>query len=133
MKIFKCITLCYAIFLSAVSCAHAEDSLTVENTQTDVTVFVKHEYKRGPAFDSVSPHNIKVMSRDEVSTACKKDLVCKIDFTYPLANNKEHLLGSVYMDLRRIPMMLVEYDVSYDSQYQMQINMENNHVIIVPR
>jgi len=123
----------YNLFLM-ISCSIVyADSLTVENTQTDVPVYLKHEYERGPFFDSVLPHNVKTISRDEISSACKKDLVCKIDFTYMLANNKEHLLGSIYMDLRRIPMMLVEYDVSYDSQYQLQINMENNHVIVVPR
>jgi hypothetical protein len=125
-------TLCLLFFLSSCSFAYA-DGLTVENTQTDVPVNLKHEYERGPSFDSVLPHNVKSISRDEISSACKKDLVCKIDVTYQLENNKEHLLGSVYMDLRRIPMMLVEYDVSYDSQYQLQINMENNHVIVVPR
>ena len=124
--------LCHLLLLNICSFAYA-DGLTVENTQTDVPIYVKHEYERGPAFDSVLPHNVKNMSRDEIATACKKDLVCKIDFTYVLANNKEHLLGSVYMDLRRIPMMLIEYDVSYDSQYQLQINMENSHVVVVPR
>jgi hypothetical protein len=125
--------ICYLFLLGTTSLTYAEDAFTVDNTQTDVPIYVKHEYERGPAFDSVSPHNVKSISRDEVSSACKKDLVCKIDVTYPLANDKQHMLGSVYLDLRRIPMMLVEYDVSYDSQYQMQINMENNHVVIVPR
>lgn len=132
MKNFTRFTLYNLFLLNTCSFAYA-DGLTVENTQADVPVYLKHEYERGPSFDSVLPHNVKSISRDEISSVCKKDLVCKIDFTYLLANNKEHMLGSVYMDLRRIPMMLVEYDVSYDSQYQLQINMENNHVIVVPR
>ncbi|MBV8801925.1 MAG: hypothetical protein JO131_02975, partial [Gammaproteobacteria bacterium] len=72
------ISLCHLFLLTSASFAYADDSLTVENVETNIPIYIKHEYGHGPAFDSVLPHDVKTISRDEVSTACKKDLVCKI-------------------------------------------------------
>jgi hypothetical protein len=132
----KKIIIFLAIFISSISVSFSMNSsnldyIVIDNSNLDFDLLITVNGYASNA-DVVSKYSASTLVKSWIMNACNYQSICRLLINYT-KDHKSHLIANIYVNTKKSPIEVVEYDNDIDEDYEVYFGPTWNTFYVVRR